>query len=61
MRSRWGGRLDISVLKPDERDGFLQGRRWDAMRGPDPETNRGEQYERLLRTRLDFDDWRRAR
>ena len=60
-RARWGGRLDIPVLKPDELDGFLKGRRWDAIRGPDPETDRGEQYELLLRNLLDFDDWRRAR
>ena len=54
-RARWDGRLDIPVLKPDELDGFLQGRR------PDPETDRGEQYELFLRNLLDFDDWRRAR
>ena len=61
-RARWGGRLDIPVLTPDdELDGFLKGRRRDAIRGPDPETDRGEQYELFLRNLLDFDDWRRAR
>ena len=60
-RARWGGRLDIPVLKPDELDGFLTGRRWDAIRGPDPETDRCEQYELFLRNLLDFDDWWRAR
>ena len=60
-RARWGGRLDIPVLKPDELDGFLKGRRSDAIHGPDPETNRGEQYELFLRNLLDLDDWRRAR
>ena len=60
-RARWGGRLDIPVLKGDELDGFLEGRRCDAIRGPDPETDRGEQYELFLRNLLDFDDWRRAR
>ena len=59
--ARWGGRLDIPVLDPDELDGFLKGRRWDAIRGPDPETDRGEQYELFLRNLLDFYDWRRAR
>ena len=60
-RARWGGRLDIPVLKGDELDGFLEGQRWDAIRGPDPETDQGEQYELFLRNLLDFDDWRRAR
>ena len=60
-RARWDGCLAIPVLKPDELDGFLKGRRWDAIRGPDPETDRGEQYELFLRNLLDFDDWRRAR
>ena len=60
-RARWGGRLDIPVLNPDELDGFLKGRRGDALSGPDPETDRGEQYELFLRNLLDFDDWRRAR
>ena len=60
-RARWGERLDIPVLKPDELDGFLKGRCWDEIRGPDPETARGEQYELFLRNLLDLDDWRRAR
>ena len=60
-RARWGGRLEIPVLKPDELDGFLKGRRWDAIRGPDPETDQGKQYELFLRNLLDLDDWRRAR
>ena len=60
-RARWGGHLDIPVLNPDELDGFLTGRRRDAIRGPDPETDRGEQYELFLRNLLDFDDWRRTR
>ena len=60
-RARWGGRLDVPVLKPDELDGFLKGRRWDAIRGPDPETDRCEQYGLFLRNLLDCDDWRRAR
>ena len=60
-RARWDGRLDSPVLKPDDLDGFLKERRWDAIRGPDPETDRGEHYELFLRNLLDFDDWRRAR
>ena len=60
-RARWGRGLDIPVLNPDELDGFLKGRRWDALSGPDPETDPGEQDELFLRNLLDFDDWRRAR
>ena len=60
-RSRWPGGLDIPVLEPDELDGFLEGRRWDAIRGPDQETDRSTQYEIFLRNLLDFDDWRRGR
>ena len=61
VRARWGGRLDIPVLEPGELDGFLEGRRWGAIHGPDPATDRCEQYELFLRNLLDFDDWRRAR
>ena len=60
-RARWGRGLDIPVLNPDELDGFLKGRRWDALSGPDPETDPGEQDELFLRNLLDFDDWWRAR
>ena len=60
-RGRWGGHLDIPVLKSDELDGFLKGRRWDAIRGPAPETDQSKKYELFLRNLLDFDDWRRAR
>ena len=59
-RARWGGRLDIPVLSPEELDGFLKGRHWNTIRGPDPDTDRDEQYELFLRNLLDFDDWRRA-
>ena len=60
-RARWGGYLDIPVVRPDELDCFLKGRVWSPNRDPDPETDRGKQYELFLRNLLDFDDWRRAR
>ena len=60
-RARGGGRLEIPVLKPDELDGFLKGRRCNSIRSPDPETDQGKKYELFLRNLLDLDDWRRAR
>ena len=59
-RSRWGGRLDIPVLKPGELEGFLQGRQTNAIRARGPATDRGEQYELFLRILIDFADWRRV-
>ena len=59
-RARWRRGVDIPVVKPSELEGFLEGRRWDAISGPRPATDRGEQYELYLRNLLDFDDWRRA-
>ena len=59
-RSRWRRGLSIPVVEPGELEGFLEGRRWDAICGPDPSTDPGEQYELFLRNLLDFDDWRRA-
>ena len=60
-RARWGGRLAIPVLKPDELDCFLKGRLCSSSCDPDPETDQDKQYELFLRNLLDFDDWRRAR
>ena len=60
-RSRWSRGLNIPVVEPGELEGFLEGRRWDAIRGPKATTNPVEQYELFLRNLLGFDDWRRAR
>ena len=60
-RSRWSRGLSIPVVEPGDLECFLEGRRWDAIRGPDPTSDRVEQYELFLRNLLDFDDWRRAR
>ena len=53
--------LNIPVVEPGELEGLLEGRRWDAIRGPEPTRDPVEQYELFLRNLLDFDDWRRAR
>ena len=59
-RSRWPRGLDIPVLHPGELEGFLEGRRGNAIGASEPATDRTEQYELFLRNLLDFDDWRRA-
>ena len=59
-RSRWRRGLEIPVLAPGELEGFLDGRRPDAILDPDPTTDPEQQYELFLRNLLDFDDWRRA-
>ena len=60
-RSRWSRGLSIAVVEPGDLEGFLEGRRWDAIRGPEATRDPVEQYELFLRNLLDFDDWRRAR
>ena len=60
-RSRWCRGLNIPVVEPGELEDFLEGRRWDAIRGPEATRDPVEQYELFLRNLLDLDDWRRAR
>ena len=60
-RARWPGGVDIPVLESGELEGFLEGQRWDALRGPDPTPDRDEQNDLFLRNLVDFDDWRRTR
>ena len=60
-RARWRRGLEIPVIDPGELEGFLDGRRWDAIRGSRPTSDRVEQYQLFLRNLLDFDDWRQAR
>ena len=59
-RTRWRRGLSIPVVEPGELEGFLKGRRWSAICGPDPSSDPVEQYELFLRNLLDFDDWRQA-
>ena len=58
--SRWPSGLAIPVLESGELNLFLEGQRWDAIRGPDPATDTDEQHELFLRVLPDFEDWRRV-
>ena len=58
-RSRWPSGYSIPIVGPGELDRFLEGRRRDSIHGPDPATDRQEQYDLFLRNLLDFDDWLR--
>lgn len=56
--SRWGGFLQIPVVRPGELEGFLDSRPHSKRDLSIPSRNKSEQYQLFLQNLLDFDDWR---